>query len=308
MKKNALASLPLIAVAALPLTVGLVFAQTSGTAQAPQRVQPLQPGQSSQGQNQQNRNQQGQNQQGQTQQNQRQQSGTNYGDVFIQKLAAQLGITVEKLKAAATAASKSTIDQGVKAGDFPADMAQNMTQRLQDDPFALAGGRGGRGGHGMHGDGDGDFGGGDGPDGGFQGGQPGQQGQMGQPQPGQSGQRMGRDGLGQAVTAAVAKALGLTEQQLFTQLQGGQTVAQIAQARGISTATLHTAAVEALKTGLATDVKAGRLTQAQADQRIAQAQADANFGLNFGRGGRGGGPSGQTNDTPDTAQGDALTG
>ncbi|MFC3861740.1 hypothetical protein ACFOPQ_13310 [Deinococcus antarcticus] len=301
MKKNALASLPLIAVAALPLTVGLVFAQTSGTAQAPQRVQPLQPGQSSQGQN-----QQGQNQQGQTQQNQRQQSGTNYGDVFIQKLAAQLGITVEKLKAAATAASKSTIDQGVKAGDFPADMAQNMTQRLQDDPFALAGGRGGRGGHGMHGDGDGDFGSGrDGPDGRFQGSQPGQQ---GQPQPGQSDQRMGRDSLGQAVTAAVAKALGLTEQQLFTQLQGGQTVAQIAQARGISTATLHTAAVEALKTGLATDVKAGRLTQAQADQRIAQAQADANFGLNFGRGGRGGGPRGQTNDTPDTAQGDALTG
>ena len=292
MKKNALASLPLIAVAALPLTVGLVFAQTSGTAQAPQRVQPLQPGQSSQGQN-----QQGQNQQGQTQQNQRQQSGTNYGDVFIQKLAAQLGITVEKLKAAATAASKSTIDQGVKAGDFPADMAQNMTQRLQDDPFALAGGRGGRGGHGMHGDGDGDFGSGrDGPDGRFQGSQPGQQGQM------------GRGGLGQAVTAAVAKALGLTEQQLFTQLQGGQTVAQIAQARGISTATLHTAAVEALKTGLATDVKAGRLTQAQADQRIAQAQADANFGLNFGRGGRGGGPRGQTNDTPDTAQDDALTG
>lgn len=290
MKKNALASLPLIAVAALPLTVGLVFAQTSGTAQAPQRVQPLQPGQSSQ-----NQNQQGQNQQGQTQQNQRQQSGTNYGDVFIQKLAAQLGITVEKLKAAATAASKSTIDQGVKAGDFPADMAQNMTQRLQDDPFALAGGRGGRGGHGMHGDGDGDFGSGrDGPDGRFQGGQP--------------GQRMGRGGLGQAVTAAVAKALGLTEQQLFTQLQGGQTVAQIAQARGISTATLHTAAVEALKTGLATDVKAGRLTQAQADQRIAQAQADANFGLNFGRGGRGGGPRGQTNDTPDTAQDDALTG
>lgn len=300
MKKNALASLPLIAVAALPLTVGLVFAQTSGTAQAPQRVQPLQPGQSSQ-----NQNQQGQNQQGQTQQNQRQQSGTNYGDVFIQKLAAQLGITVEKLKAAATAASKSTIDQGVKAGDFPADMAQNMTQRLQADPFALAGGRGGRGGHGMHGDGDGDFGGRDGPDGRFQGGQ---QGQMGQPQPGQSGQRMGRDGLGQAVTAAVAKALGLTEQQLFTQLQGGQTVAQIAQARGISTATLHTAAVEALKTGLATDVKAGRLTQAQADQMIAQAQADANFGLNFGRGGRGGGPRGQTNDTPDTAQGDAMTG
>ena len=86
------------------------------------------------------------------------------------------------------------------------------------------------------------------------------------------------------------------------------TLAQIAQARGISTATLHTAAVEALKTGLATDVKAGRLTQAQADQRIAQAQADANFGLNFGRGGRGGGPRGQTNDTPDTAQDDALTG
>lgn len=295
MKKNVLAKVPLIAVAALPMTLGLVFAQTSANnAQAPQRVQPLQPGQQSQ----QGHTQQGQTQRGQ-QNGQRQQSGTNYADVFLQKLAAQLGISVDKLKAAAQAASKSTIDQGVKAGDFPADMAQNMTQRLQDNPFALAGGRGGHGG-GRGGHGDGDFGGRGGRGGDFQGSQQGQQ--MGRDGAGRTGGARG--GAGQVVTAAVAKALRLTEQQLFTQLQNGQTVAQLAQAKGISTATLHTAAVNALKTGLAAQVKAGRLTQAQADQMIAQAQADPNFGLNFGRGGRGnGGPRGQTD-----TQGDAITG
>lgn len=296
MKNEKFARLPLIALAALPLTVGLVFAQTTGatganTAQAPQRVQPLQPGQ----------------QHGNRQQNQnatpRQQSGTNYSDVFIQKLAAGLGISVDKLRAAAASASKSTIDQGVKAGDFPADLAQNMTQRLQDNPFAFAGGRGGPGGpggmRGAHGDDDFGRGGRGGEAQGQRGNQPGGH-QPGNQNGNQQGERLGgpRGEVGQAINAAVAKALGLSEQQLMTELQGGKTIAQLAQSKGVSTAAIHTAAVSALKTQLAADVKAGRLSQAQADQMLQQAQADANFGLNFGRGGRGGdrgNTNGQTN-------------
>lgn len=268
--------LPLIAIAALPLTLGLVFAQNSGT----QRVQPTQPSQiqaAPRG-----------NQQGQTQAP-RQQSGTNYADVFLQKLAAQLGISVDKLKAAAVTAGGSTIDQGVKAGDFPSDMAQNMKQDLQQNPFALAGGHGhGRGGRG---DMDGASGGFGGPQGG-QGpqGQAGQQGQAG----GQGGPRMGM-GRG-TVGAAVAKTLGLSEQDLMTQLQSGKTITDLAKAGGVSTASIHAAAVAALKTDLATAVKDGRLTQAGADQMLQQAGADANFGLQFGgrggRGMRGGNPNG----------------
>ena len=137
---------PLIAWAALPLTFGIAFADQ------PQRVQPVQPGQAQQGQN---RDQPGipQNQGGQRPTPPRD-SGTNYGDVFLQKLAAQLGLSVDKLKAAAVAAGSATIDQGVKAGDFPSDRAAELKGRLNENPFAL-GGRGpggpvGRGGHGMH--------------------------------------------------------------------------------------------------------------------------------------------------------------
>ncbi|MHA0041057.1 hypothetical protein [Deinococcus sp. PEB2-63] len=152
--------LPLIAFAALPLTVGAVLAQQSGTgtastgaattAQAPQRVQPAQPGQRT-GQNQTQQNQSPQGQNGQRQPGERpQRSGTNYADAFITNLAKQLNTTPEKLKAAAVKAGTATIDAAVKAGDIPADRAADMKQHLAENPFAF-GGRGpggpGRGGH-----------------------------------------------------------------------------------------------------------------------------------------------------------------
>lgn len=164
--------LPLIAWAALPLTVGLAFAAQ------PQRVQPVQPGQTQNpAQPQPGQNGQALPAPGQQQPGQRQpgpQSGTNYGDVFLQKLAAQLGLSVDKLKAAAVAAGSATIDQGVKAGDFPSDRAAEMKQRLNENPFAFGGrGPGGRGGHGMHGHGRG------GPEGGLERGPRGMQDQDG---------------------------------------------------------------------------------------------------------------------------------
>lgn len=163
---NKLSKLPLIALAALPLTVGAVLAQTGTLAQT-QRVQPAQPGQ-------QNRSATPGTQQN-SQQNQRgpqNQSGTNYADVFLQKLAAQLGVSVARLKAAAVAAGNATVDQGVKAGDFPQDRAADMKSFLQQNPFALGGGRGPGMGH-RHGGPDGDGGRGDmrGPGGQDQGGQ-----------------------------------------------------------------------------------------------------------------------------------------
>lgn len=135
---------PLIVLAALPLTLGAVLAQQSApvtaaadaTAQAQQprtqRVQPAQP---------------------------RAQSGTNDGDVYLQKLAAGLGISLDTLKAAALAAGNATIDQGVKNGDIASNRAADMKTRLKDNPFGLlrGGGRGGPdggpGGRGMHGPG-----------------------------------------------------------------------------------------------------------------------------------------------------------
>lgn len=65
---------------------------------------------------------------------------------------------------------------------------------------------------------------------------------------------------------AAAKALGLTEDALRTQLQSGKSLADVAKAQNVSVDTLVTALVDAAKTHLAAAVKAGRLTQAQADE------------------------------------------
>lgn len=220
--------------AALPLSAGLVLAAGTGMA-SPQTSQP-QTQTTPQGQP------------GTTQ------AGTNYGDVFLQRLAAQLGITAERLRTAVTSARNATIDQAVRNGDLPQDRAADLKSRLQDAPLNF--GFGGR-----HGRGDLD---------------------------GRMGDRGPRAAFGQAVFVAVARALGLSEQALRQQLQSGQTVAQLAQARGVSTQTVRNAALTALRTQLTAAVQAGRLTQAQADQLLAQAQADTNFGLTFGRGGRSG--------------------
>jgi hypothetical protein len=67
--------------------------------------------------------------------------------------------------------------------------------------------------------------------------------------------------------AAAATYLGVTQAELMTQLQSGKTLAQVADATsGKSAAGLVDALVAAEKTELDAAVKAGRITQAQADQ------------------------------------------
>lgn len=97
--------LPLIVPAPLPLTLGLGSAQQSSvmvtdSAAQTRGAQPAQPGQGQRGSGTQARPG----------------SGTTSAAVFWQKLAAQLGTTVARLKAAAVSAGSATIDQGVRAG------------------------------------------------------------------------------------------------------------------------------------------------------------------------------------------------
>ena len=73
-----------------------------------------------------------------------------------------------------------------------------------------------------------------------------------------------RGGLGPDV---VAKALGITVDELRAGHEAGKTLAQIAADKGISKADLISKLVAAAKAQLAADVKAGLLTQAQADER-----------------------------------------
>ena len=63
----------------------------------------------------------------------------------------------------------------------------------------------------------------------------------------------------------VAGIIGITQDQLRTQLRNGKTLAEIAKSKGISQDTLVAKLVAAAKARLAAEVKAGRLTQARAD-------------------------------------------
>ena len=79
---------------------------------------------------------------------------------------------------------------------------------------------------------------------------------------GRHGGHIGRGGLDLDTAASV---IGMTRDELRTALDSGKTLAQVAQGRNISQATLVDKLVAAEKTRIAAAVKAGRLTQAQAD-------------------------------------------
>lgn len=76
----------------------------------------------------------------------------------------------------------------------------------------------------------------------------------------------GPRGAGKLPPETVAKILGITVDELRAAQQSGKTLAQIAAAQGMSKADLVSRLVAGAKTQLAADVKAGRLTQAHADE------------------------------------------
>jgi hypothetical protein len=79
--------------------------------------------------------------------------------------------------------------------------------------------------------------------------------------------RFGRHGMRiGAGLDEVASIIGITQDELRTQLRSGKTLAEIAKSKGISQDTLVGKLVAAAKTRLAAEVKAGRLTQARADE------------------------------------------
>lgn len=99
-------------------------------------------------------------------------------------------------------------------------------------------------------------------------------------------------GVGQAMFDAAAQTLGITTDELRTQLRSGQTLAQIAQAQGKTEQEVTAAALAAAKTQLDQAVANGTLTQAQADEAYARLQQQGAQLLNHAGRGRGhhGGP------------------
>jgi hypothetical protein len=81
----------------------------------------------------------------------------------------------------------------------------------------------------------------------------------------------GRFGFGFALDAA-ADALGITPDELRTDLQNGQTIADIAKAKNLDVDTVIGKLVDKAKAELDQRVADGKMTQAQADQALAQAR------------------------------------
>lgn len=84
---------------------------------------------------------------------------------------------------------------------------------------------------------------------------------------GHHGRGFGHGGGPDSLDAA-AKYLGLTEAELHTQLESGKTLAEIAKAQGKTVDGLEKALTSAAKTKFDAAVKAGKITQAQADDML----------------------------------------
>jgi polyhydroxyalkanoate synthesis regulator phasin len=148
-------------------------------------------------------------------------------DTFLNDVAKRLNVTPDQLKAALEGAASDRIDAAVKAGKLTQDQADALKKRLDQGqlPFFGFGHRGG------------------GP---------------------VFGPGVGHRGIA-AVGDAAASYLGLTEAELRTQLMAGKSLAQIAKDKGKSVDGLKKAMTDATKSKLDAAVKAGDLTQAQAD-------------------------------------------
>jgi len=168
----------------------------------------------------------------------------NLRTLFLDKLAAALNIDRPALDGAITSAGNSTVDEALAQGTLTQAQADALKARIQaGDAGALWGGHGGRGGHGH-------------------------------------GPRV--EGLREATFNAAAQTLGITADELRSQLAGGQTIAQLAAANNTTEEAVTNAALAAAKTQLDQAVAAGTLTQAQADAKYAELQQSGAGILRFG--------------------------
>jgi hypothetical protein len=91
--------------------------------------------------------------------------------------------------------------------------------------------------------------------------------QEARPDHGLRGHRFGR-GVNLEIAAT---AIGISTEDLRTALQDGQSLAEVAQANGVDVQTVIDAFVADLQTHLAAGVASGDLTQAEADEKLANA-------------------------------------
>ncbi len=156
------------------------------------------------------------------------------GTSFLSRVAQKLGIDTPTLQNAVKSAKSDEIDARVASGDLTQAQADALKQRIANAPADAPFFGGGFGGHGGH---------------------------------------MGRGGFGDP--SKLASFLGVTPEQLRTELDAnGATLATVAQAHGKGRDELKAFLTDDAKTHLAQEVTDGRITQAQADARLAELTAN----------------------------------
>ncbi len=182
-------------------------------------------------------------------------------------IATAQGVDLAKVIDAIVTADKAEIAAAVKAGTMTQAQADeriaNLTAHVTDEVNGVAGGPGGHGGG------------------------------MG---------KGGRGGHGADDVAAAAKALGMTDADVTAALESGKTLATLAKDKGVDLQRVTDAIVAVDKAEIAAAVKAGTMTQAQADERIANLTAhvtDEVNGVAGGPGGHGGFGGGRAHGGPD---------
>jgi hypothetical protein len=161
----------------------------------------------------------------------------NPAQAFLAKVAKNLGIDQAKLEAAVKQAQIQTIDEAQQAGRLTPQQAQAAKDRVNQNPVGFGPFGFGRGGPG-HGPGKG----------------------------GPGGARFGGD------LADAATAIGITPDQLRTELQPGKSLADVAAAHNVTRDQLIQKLVAAQTKRIDDAVTAGRLTPDQANQQKANLQ------------------------------------
>lgn len=153
---------------------------------------------------------------------------------FWEAFAARLGISVDDLTAAFKGAAQDTVAQQLQQGQITQDQADKANGRI--DAWTPD-----RGGPFMF---------------------PFDKGM------GRGGREFGM--FGQTALDAAAKALGMTADELKTELQSGKTLADVATEKNVDIATVKQAIIDAAKAEVDQAVTDGKLTQAQADEMKAR--------------------------------------
>lgn len=159
-----------------------------------------------------------------------------YRQLFVERLASLLNVSVDDLQTAAKQAAKETVDAAEENGDLAPNLADRLRVRIENGRGILG---------------------------------PTDHPRFGFPWP----RIKTRIGIGLRMLDAQAEALGLAPAELREAMRDGKTLAELAQEKGVSAEQMKEAVVARAREQLQEAVADGNLTQKQADRIIIQLES-----------------------------------